>query len=159
MSDKYSISEIVKFAIEIEKEGYLFYQDMVNKTENDELKSLFDFLKTEEKKHQEKFENLLDFLGADKNEYLFHSENEYIAYIHSYIEDVIFNKSKAKKMLDELKNDKDAVDYAIKKEEESIKYYENMKELTSKENVVMIDMIISEEKLHINKLMDIKIKL
>ena len=52
MADKYSLQEIVKFAIEIEKEGILFYNKISKKTKNQGLKNIFLKLEIDEKKHQ-----------------------------------------------------------------------------------------------------------
>ena len=51
---------------------------------------------------------------------------------------------------------KEAIEYALKKEEESIKFYQNMKELAKPEDFSTIDMIISEENLHITDLLELK---
>lgn len=156
MADKYSLREIINFAIEIEKEGIVFYEKMAKKTLNVSLKILYTELKNEEQRHKLTFEDLIDSIGPDDNKYIYHSENLYISYLHSFIEDVIFDKKKTKTLTDELKNDMDAVKYAIKMEEDSIKFYENMKELTPKANGPIIDIIISQENLHITRLLEVK---
>ena len=86
MKEKYSLQEIVKFSIEIEKEGILFYNKISKKTKNQGLKNIFQKLENDEKKHQKKFEEILEFLGPDKNEYSYHLENEYVSYLHAIIE-------------------------------------------------------------------------
>ena len=159
MADKYSLQEIVNFAIEIEKEGILFYSKISKKTENQGLKNIFLKLENDEKKHQKKFEEILELLGPDKNEYLYHLENEYVAYLHSIIEKNVFDSEKTDQLINNFKNDIDAINYAISKEEDSIKFYENMKELTPKGNIPTINVIISEENLHIRDLLEIKANL
>lgn len=156
MAEKYSLQEIVIFAIEIEKEGIIFYDKMSKKTSNIKLKKVFQKLESEEKEHQKKFERILKSLGPDKNEYFFHSENVYLGYLHAIIEKNIFDKSKIDQIINEMKSDIEAINHAIVKEEDSIKFYENMKELTPKKNIPTIDIIISEEQLHISKLLEIK---
>lgn len=156
MAEKYSIQEIVKFAIEIEKEGIVFYNKISKKTKNPGLNKIFQKLESDEKKHQKKFEGILETLGHDENEYLYHLENEYISYLHSFIEKTVFNKSKTEQIAENMKSDLDAINYAIEKEENSIKFYENMKELTPKGNIPTINVIISEENLHIRALLEIK---
>jgi len=156
VAEKYSLQEIVKFAIEIEKEGIIFYNKIAKKTENQVLKNIFQKLENDEKKHQKKFEEILELLGPDKNEYLYHLENEYVAYLHSFIEKSIFDSNKIDQLIKKFKSDVDAINYAIGKEEDSIKFYENMKELTPKGNIPAINVIISEENLHIRALLEIK---
>ncbi len=156
MPEKYSLQEIVIFAIEIEKEGIIFYNKMSKKTANQKLKKVFQKLEGDEKIHQKKFENILNLLGPDKNEYLYHSENVYLGYLHAIIEKNVFDKSKVNQIIEKMNNDIDAINYAIVKEEDSIKFYENMKELTPKGNIPTIDIIISEEQLHIRNLLEVK---
>ena len=156
MADKYSLQEIVKFAIEIEKEGILFYNKISKKTKNQGLKNIFLKLEIDEKKHQKRFEEILEQLGPDKNEYLYHQENEYVAYLHSLIEKSVFDSKQIDQLIKDFKNDIDAINYAISKEEDSIKFYENMKELTPRGNIPTINVIISEENLHIRALLEIK---
>ena len=84
MPEKYSLQEIVIFAIEIEKEGIVFYNKMSKKTSSQKLKKVFQKLESEEKEHQKKFESILKLLGPDKNEYLYHSENVYVGYLHAF---------------------------------------------------------------------------
>lgn len=156
MPEKYSLQEIVIFAIEIEKEGIIFYNKMSKKTTNLKLKKVFQKLESEEKEHQKKFERILSLLGPDKNEYLYHSENVYLGYLHAIIEKKIFDKGKIDMIITEMNNDIEAINYAIVKEEDSIKFYENMRELTPKGDIPTIDIIISEEQLHIRNLLEIK---
>lgn len=156
MKEKYSLQEIVKFSIEIEKEGILFYNKISKKTKNQGLKNIFQKLENDEKKHQKKFEEILEFLGPDKNEYSYHLENEYVSYLHAIIEKSVFDSKQIDQLINEFKNDIDAINYAIGKEEDSIKFYENMKELTPKGNIPAINVIISEENLHIRDLLEIK---
>ena len=159
MAEKYSLQEIVKFAIEIEKEGILFYNKISQKTDNQGLKNTFLKLENDEKKHQKKFEEILDTLGSDENEYVYHLENEYVAYLHAIIEKSVFNSEEIDQLIKKFQNDTDAINYAISKEEDSIKFYENMKELTPKGNIPTINVIISEENLHIRDLLEIKANL
>lgn len=151
MSVKYSIDEIVKFAIEIEKEGALFYRIMAAKTGDAELKKLCLQMGDEEVGHQHVYEKLLDSLGPDENEYLYGLENEYIAYLHSFIEKRVFDKDKLEGVVDNLIDNNGFFDYAIKKEKDSIEFYNNMKELVSGDSSV-INTIIKEEEKHIAKL-------
>jgi len=156
MAEKYSLKEIIKFAVEIEKEGILFYDGMFKKTDIEKNKKIFAKLRDDEKIHQKKFENILDALGEDENKFLYHEENEYIAYLHGFIEKSVFNKENTKSILADIKTDKEVIDYALGKEEDSIKFYENMKKITSFKNAPIIDIIISEENLHIAQLLEIK---
>jgi len=154
---KYSINEVVRFAIEIEKEGIVFYEKMAEKTDQKEVKELYISLGNEEKIHQVIFESLLQSLPA--NEETLGMENEYTAYLKSVIENTLFDKKSITEKAADLNSDSDVVDFAIGKEKESIEYYKNMKQLVAEKNHEDINKIIEEEKMHVLKLIDIKEKI
>ncbi len=149
MSMEYSIQEIIRFAIEIEKDGEFFYNTFAKNSEEPKFSGLFNKLKEEEIKHRGIYENLLDSLGPDTNEYLFHLENEYVAYLHSFIENTIFDKNNIDILLKQLTSVQKIIEHAISKENESIDFYTKMKELLSQGNMKIVDEIISEEYKHI----------
>lgn len=155
MSVKYSIDEVVKFAVEIEKEGALFYRMMAEKTGDKEIKELCLQMAKEEDGHQHVYEDLLDSLGPDQNEFLYGLENEYIAYLHSFIEKSVFDRDHLDEFVKKLIDENGFFDYAIGKEKDSIEFYQNMKELVSGDSSV-IDRIIKEEELHIERLQSFK---
>jgi rubrerythrin len=95
-------------------------------------------------------------IGPDDNQYINHNENEYIAYLHAFIEKVIFKREDINKIIEKTNNDYEAIKYAIIKEEESIRFYENIKHFTAKSYNAIIDLIISEENLHISDLLSLK---
>ena len=156
MPSKYSLNEIIKFAIEIEKEGALFYEKISQKSLNQKSKQVFDKLKNEELIHKKKIENILEMIGPDENYYINHNENEYIAYLHAFIEKVIFKREDINNIMKKINNDYEAIKYAITKEEESIRFYENIKHFTTKSSNSIIDLIISEENLHLSDLLSLK---
>ncbi|MDC0977619.1 ferritin family protein [bacterium] len=155
MEQKYSISEIVQFAIEIEKEGTIFYQKMSEKTKNQELKDLYLQLKNDEIQHQQTYENMKNTL-EDSDKITDGLENEYANYLHKYIENTIFDETKLESLTESLVNDSETIEFAVKKEQESIEYYKNMKNLVPQENVSIIEKIIEEEQFHVIKLLDMK---
>lgn len=156
MAQEYSLKEIIRFAIEIEKEGALFYEKMSENSNLKETKDLFLTLKSDELVHMATFEKLLNDVGPDENEYVFHLENEYIAYLHNLIENTIFKKSDLDKVANELKTTDKVIDYAIGKEIDSINYYENMKKVLNKKYHKTLEKIIKEEHSHKERLEKIK---
>lgn len=159
MSAEYSISEILKFAVEIEKEGEIFYNKMSEKTSSESLKKLYTKLKVDEIEHKNIFQNLLENIGPDQNEYPYHLENEYTAYLHSIIENTVFHRSDIDKFSETLKDDVSVLDYAIERENDSVKYYENLKNIIAKKHMQTIDKIIAEEEKHAFNLTEAKKKL
>jgi rubrerythrin len=155
---KYSINEVVRFAIEMEKDGGEFYALLADRTDKPELKDFFLQLKGEEEQHQCFFEKLLAELDAGAEE-LANLENEYTAYLHAYIENSVFDKRAAEQVIAEIGDDLSLVEYAITKENETISYYKNLLPLVAEHSRNTIDKIISEENLHVMKLLDYKEKI
>jgi len=98
----------------------------------------------------------LENIGPDKNEYIYHLENEYTAYLHSFIENTVFHHNDIDKLSGSLKDDLTVLNYAIDREYDSIKYYNNLKNIIVKKHLSVIDKIIAEEKNHAKYLTDAK---
>jgi rubrerythrin len=157
-NDKYSLNEIIKFALEIEKEGILFYQKMSDKTRVKDLKDLYLKLRDDETAHKKAFEDILDTLPKQE-EYLYNLENEHVRYLHAIIENTIFEEDKINELVNLLIDDTNVIEYAISKEQDSIDFYNHMKELATKEKFDVINRIIKEEEDHLKKLTDYSEKL
>jgi rubrerythrin len=158
MNQPFSISEIVKFAVEIEKEGIVFYQTMSDKTENDELKEIYDGLRDDEKLHQAIFEALLS--TVDGNVELMDMDNDYAAYLNAMVKNAVFDEEEAKKKASDISSDLEAIDYALAKEKDSVVFYLNLLKLLNKEeDKETLDKVIKEEQVHMIKLLNIKEKI
>jgi len=59
MGEQFTIQEIVEIAIEIEKNGEIFYDILAESSETAILRDLFKYLSAEEKKHKVKFQEIL----------------------------------------------------------------------------------------------------
>jgi rubrerythrin len=149
--EKYSINEIIGFAIQIEKEGIFFYNKISVKTKSNILKDLYTLLKEDEIAHKKQFELFLKN-SAKTEEFAYSMENEHIRYLHSMIENIIFNEEQIDELVSLLRDEVSVLEYAICKEEDSIDFYKRMKLLLSMEEAPMIDKIINEEEKHLNVL-------
>ncbi len=59
--------EAIKIALEMEKEGYNYYRDVAEKTENSREKKLFEVLTKEEERHYQILNNTYSFLEDTGN--------------------------------------------------------------------------------------------
>lgn len=150
----YAIHELVNFAVEIEKNGAKFYRTMSGKTSAPEAKAVYLLLEQEELHHQQAYQRLLNEVtaitaaGADFSD-------EYHLYLRAIVEKVVFDPSEAAKE-NALKSDLEVIDYALGRERDSILYYHEMKKFIAVQHHHVIDQIISEEQLHIIKLLDLR---
>jgi rubrerythrin len=149
---KYSLREIVEQAIQVEKLGNEFYNEMAEKfKENGELKKLFDLLAVHELKHGKVFEDLKKQLKDEEPE----GWEEVSLYLKAIVESEFFLGSD--KCLVSIKNVKtvnDAVSFALCFERETLLYYYTLREMVSEKDIV--DKIIKEERSHIVWLNNLK---
>jgi rubrerythrin len=149
----FNVSEVFEFAIQIEENGEKFYRKVAEKMDNPDLKKTFKFLADQEIKHKEIFKKMASEL--DKYEPPESYTGEYFAYLKSYVNNVIFVKDL--EQISSTAKDIDAViDFAIRRELDSILYYQDVKGFISKAFEDKIDKIIEEERKHFIQLSEMK---
>ena len=139
-----SVREAIETAIQMEKEGYAFYNKAAAQTSSDMGRSVFESLANDELVHLDVFQKLFD----DK-----FGESEWGDLVNSnkkYREMPIFPKDL--KTIEGINLDTDELDalrIAIDSEKEAIDYYMEIRANSDDDNVKkIIDMIIEQEKKH-----------
>ncbi|MCX7816935.1 MAG: ferritin family protein [Syntrophales bacterium] len=140
-------SDILEFAIRIEENGENFYRYAIQLTNDEETKKLFARLADEEKNHQKIFRKI--FAAMEKVNPPETYDGEYDAYLHNFIDgNIVFKK------VDEVpKNVADAVEFALRRELDSILFYHEIKRLVPQHEHHIVDAIIEEERQHYNSLL------
>ena len=155
MAESFSGKEVVEIAVEIEKNGFDFYAELIRKALTPEATQIFTYLAGEEEKHISVFENLFKSIKNVDNGGAF--PDEYISYMNKLAGQHVFTqKGQGVKIAKEIDNTTKAFDLGIKFENESIIYYESMKQVISKKDIGIIDRLINEENMHLVKLQNIK---
>jgi len=148
MGSLFDATDIVQFAIRIEENGANFYRFAVQLTKDDDVKKIFERLAEEEVKHGKTFSRI--FAAMEKSPpppELF--EGEYGAYLRSYVDNaIIFKKDALDKELALVKDTVGALDFAIRRELDSITYYHEIKAVLGAGNFEAVDKIIAEERKH-----------
>lgn len=158
MSVLFSASEIVEMAIQIEKNGLNFYRTMAAKTKNEQVKNIFSFLVAEEVQHEKTFSKLLKDLPIVEMSHT--AEAEYNSYLNALTSSRIFNSNvDMDELVKEISDDIEAVDFAIRAEQDAILFYYELKQRTRDEGLADIEAIIEEEKMHFSKLTQLKLDL
>ncbi|MBN2135427.1 MAG: ferritin family protein [Acidobacteria bacterium] len=147
MSETFSIEEIFRLAIEIERNGARFYRNAAETVDNSELKMKFNELAQMEKAHEEKLTVLKNKLsGKGKplaGDISLHDDN----FIRAFARTAVFNSPPEKQSFD---SDSKIISFAMEKEQESITYYEALKELLDgAQDKKIIQLLIDEEKEHL----------
>ena len=154
----FSSKEILEMAVRIEENGLGFYKGASASAESEDVKTLFDYLVIEEVKHVELFEAMKEAITegipTDYNDpYLADESN----YLNALADSSIFMKSEeGAKKAKEIKNDDDAVDFAIQIEKDSILFYLELINMVRDEDRPIVKDILSEERKHIAKLTELK---
>lgn len=155
MAEFFKASELLEFAIQIEKNGELYYRTAEKKVSEKKVKDIFLYAAGEEVKHRQIYEGLLK--TAEDYQPPEAYPEEYFQYLRFYAGEHIFVKKEAveQKALG-VKSDVEAIDLAIGFEKDSILFYLEMKNLVPEAEKKIIDKIIEEEHRHYNKLVEMK---
>ena len=150
----FDAKEIFKFAIRIEENGMKFYRYAAVITDDDEMRKTFNFLASEEARHKEIFEGLLSEVTKDTAFETY--PDEYFNYLKTYVDNVIFTDEQFEEAMSNVKDTLGSINFAIKRELDSILYYHEIKKVVPEKQYGLIDEIIEEERKHYTKLIDIK---
>jgi len=152
MTKLFYLSEIVKFAIEKEKESIALYKGLGDKASTKDMKDLFHQLMLEEEKHEDFYTRLLGATPKEQSPGVT-EDAEYEAYMQELI-----RASRSVASLDTRKvtDMKIALDYAIAREKDSILFYVGLKNYLPAHDNKKIDTIIKEESQHMAKLLLLK---
>jgi rubrerythrin len=151
MSTIFSGSEIVEIGIEIEKNGKAFYEEVLKNASDDNAEVIFKYLANEEGKHIAVFEKMLD--SVKKYEPIEAYPGEYFSYMKALANEHVFTKKDVGvSIAKEVKDDLGAIVIGIKFEKDSIIFYEGMKKVVPEVEHRLLDSLIEQEQVHLNKL-------
>jgi len=153
--NKYSINEIMEMAIQTERLGYQFYTSMAGKFEekDKDLSKLFNTLATKEKAHEKTFTEIMDLVSKSGPEPV--QWEEVSDYLRAFVESEFFlGKGKSLPSMEHIKTVREAVDFALGFEKETLLYFLELRESIKEKNIM--DGVINEEKSHITWLAKFK---
>lgn len=154
MSYLFSAGDILETAIQIEKNGAAFYDNLARATLNFQARSVYTDLLAQERKHQATFEQMLASIAAQQDgQRLFEDRSRFIK---SLAEGAVFSGQKviadlAKRTL----SDAEAIQVGIGFEKDSILYYIEMREIVRQVDRDVVDRVIGEEKKHLSVLSEL----
>jgi rubrerythrin len=156
MELKFAGGEILKMAIEIEKNGKAFYDAVVQKMKDEKVKSVFHYLSEEEVKHEKLFRKMLQSIESETVKGPF-DDSEMTRYFRSLIGQRVFpSEQEGKFIKDHLENPSAAIRIAISLEKDSILFYHEMIPVTQEKDHPVIKNIIDEEREHIRRIIQLK---
>lgn len=151
---EFSIREVVEMAVQTEKLGFEFYNDMAEKyKKNKELYELFSTLAQQERIHEKRFRELKELIGDKEPE----DWNEVADYMRAVIESAFFiGKDKATLHIRNIQDPQAAIGFAVAFEKETLLFYYGLRDAVREKG--MVDEIITKEQSHIKWLNDLKNK-
>lgn len=150
----FSASDIFEFAVRIEQNGEQFYRAAAKSVDDKETKEIFNYLADEEISHKKTFEDMLG--NIDKYESPESYPGEYLTYLKTLIDKVVFSEKVVQSDSALTKNARSAINFAVERELESILYYHEIKRFVPQSQEKSIEKIIDEERRHYLKLLDLK---
>lgn len=151
----FEASDIVEIAIRIEENGANFYKFAEQIAKQEEAKKLFASLAIEEVAHKKIFESI--FAKMEKYNPPESYDGEYSSYLRDYVDsNIIFTREAMDKELAKVKDTLTALDFAIRRELDSILYYHEIKRFVPVTQHATLDQIINEERKHFSKLSEVK---
>ena len=155
MSISFSGSELINIAIGIEKRGVAFYDIMAKSSENATTRDIFQYLANMEREHIQIFQSMLT--EADKYQIPETYTEEYATYLQALVNSAVFTDDMVtSEMATQADSDIEALELAIGAEKDSILFYYEMKDIMPKRAQPTVDKIITEEKLHLRQLSELK---
>ncbi len=148
-----SPEEVVEIAVRFEEMGEKFYRGKAEILPQD-AREIFLHLAEEEIKHKETFQKLLKTLSPSRESL----PDTYIGFLKSFVDRLIFPGGKLNLELPQVKDTISALEFAIRRELESILYYQEIKPFISSKHHSTLDWIINEEKRHFEILSKLKEK-
>jgi len=142
---EFSIREVIEMAVQTEKLGADFYEEMAEKFKDDvELQKFFSDMAGKEHVHEKRFSELKDIIGDKEPD----DWDQVEPYMRAFVESAFFlGKGKSTMHMKSIDNLKAAVGYAIAFEKETLLYYHGIRDSVKEKD--MLDEIINEERSHI----------
>lgn len=149
----FDVSEVFQFAVRIEENGEQLYRKVAEKNSEQEIKKLFSFLADEEVRHKKIFTEMLSKITKYEPSETY--PGEYFQYLKSYADAIVFSPE-IERELDTAGGVLKAVDFAIRRELDSVMYYLETKKVVPETQHQVMDKIIEEERSHFVQLSKIK---
>jgi rubrerythrin len=147
--------EIIDMAIQIEHQGLAFYDACVASPIGDKVEDVFDFLIGEKTKHIAIFSSMKDKIKEDS------LPEAYSEQAHRYIDsfsniEMFYGPESASQKASQMTDPREAVDFAIEFEKRSIDFYVGIKKLVRRSETYMLDEVITEQRRHIDHLIELR---
>ena len=155
----YSPVEVVGAAIETERSGRQYYEAASVAAQQPKIKGLFEYLAGEEAKHERTFQGLFNRIkegpAALPNDW-----SEVAEYLKVITDSRFFlTPDKALALADSARNERDALEFALQFEKETLLFYLELDRLIAAEHRAVVEELAAQERIHIRRLSEMRMTL
>jgi len=157
MQDKkrYELDDILFIAMKIEKNGEDFYRAVAKRTRNNKIKDLCTRLSNDEKEHGNIFLGIYNELKNSMHDFSCRFL-ERIPSLAVVADQQAFTDESIHAMLQQATSEASLLDAAHQSEEETIRFYEDLKTVVAEKYASVVDRIIGEEAGHKDKVSQLR---
>ncbi len=148
----FTAAEAIEMAMEIEKNGKVFYDEAAAQSADLEIKALFEDLAVQEQGHYQLFQKMLK--GARPAPELPAAEyDQYQTYVQVALENALFaGPDKALTLAKQAENRETALRAAMGFEKDTLLFFYDLRDMVNEADRETISRIIREEKKHVRRL-------
>lgn len=150
----FTAAEALEMAMQIEKNGEVFYHAVAAKATDPGVKTLFEELAVQEQRHYDVFQKMAGTAsGAASPPAPDAERDEYKVYLQATLDDALFaGPDKALAMAEQARDRQAALRTAIGFEKDTLLFFYDLREMVSVAEQKAIAGIIREEKAHLRRL-------
>ncbi|MBN1979834.1 MAG: ferritin family protein [Anaerolineae bacterium] len=148
----FTAAEALEMALEIEKNGEVFYKAAAAKSDDSEIKALFEDLAAQEQIHYRVFQKMLGGVGSapalPAGEY-----DQYQAYMQAALDNALFSgEDKALALAARATDRETALHAALGFEKDTMLFFYDLREMVGEADKGAISRVIGEERQHVRRL-------
>jgi rubrerythrin len=148
----FTAAEALEMALQIEKNGEVFYNAVAGKSDDSEIKTLFEDLAAQEEIHYRIFKKMLGGVGSapalPAGEY-----DQYQAYMLAALDNALFaGEDKALALAKKATNRETALRAALGFEKDTMLFFYDLREMVGEADKASISRVIGEERKHVRRL-------
>ena len=148
----FTAAEALEMAMEIEKNGEVFYNVAAAKSDDAEIKTLFEDLAAQEQIHYTVFQKMLGGVGSapalPAEEY-----DQYQAYMQAALDNALFaGEDKALALAEKAAERETALRAALGFEKDTMLFFYDLREMVGEADKEAVSRVIGEERKHVRRL-------
>jgi rubrerythrin len=148
----FTATEALEMAMEIEKNGEMFYNTVAERSTDSDVKALFEDLAIQEQGHYRVFQEMLGgiepALESPAVEY-----DQYETYLHVALENALFaGPEKALTLAKQAEDRETALRAAMGFEKDTLLFFYDLRDMVSEKDRETVSAVIREEKKHLRRL-------